>query len=485
MRVVPIVVLSSVVSIVAAAGLACGSTSSSSQASTGGDGGGAEASSPAGDGGGGGGKDGGSTPAPYPAVVPTDVPQVANAGGPVLASPKIYPVIFANDDATEVSQIEDFVSKVGATNYWKTAVKEYGVGPATGEAPIVLTAADNPPATWDDTQIQAWLLSKLNGNDPAWGTPDQNTLYALFYPASTTITIGGGGGGGGGDAGAPDAGGAGGAGGGEASCQAFGGYHSDLQLDANHNSMTVAYAVIPRCSNFPGQTTMQATTGSASHEFVEAATDPYPDYNPAYSTADNDHHYWARTLGGGGEVGDMCAQEQSSFVQFPELAYQVQRIWSNAAVKAGSDPCIPSPQGDVYVNAIPETSDEFTVTSRGQTYTYKGVSIPVGQSKTVVLDLVSSAPTSAPFTVEVIDSNQLFNPSATPVLKFALDKTQGVNGDKINLTITVASSPRGNNEAFLIVSKNGTQDHFWIGVVGTGGSGADGGSSPADAGGKD
>jgi hypothetical protein len=466
MRFLPVAVLVSLVSAVAGAGLACGSSTSSTQGAQSDDGGGAETSvTPTDAGSGGHEAEAEAEAAAFPAFVPTDFPQVANAGGHVMTAPKIYPVIFASDDATTPGQIEDFVSKLGATQYWKAAVSEYGVGAATGENPIVLTAADNPPATFDDSQIQAWLAGKLNANDPAFGTPDDNAIYALFYPAGVTITLGGGGPPPG-DGGAGDAGGGFG-GGAQTSCTAFGGYHDNIQLDAAHNTMNVAYAVIPRCSNLPGFTTIEATTSTASHEFAEAATDPYPSTDPAYATVDSNHRYWSRLLGGG-EVGDMCAQNPGSFTTFSELNYVVQRIWSNATVKTGGDPCLPVPTTEVYFNAFPEMSDTFSVTTHGGTATYKGVKIAVGASKTIPIDLYSSAATANPWTVEALDSNQLISTTAAPLLKFKFDKASGQNGDKLNLTITVVTAGRSNTEPFLLVSKLGqTQLNLWAGVVGS------------------
>ena len=134
-------------------------------------------------------------PGPFPAP-----PQVINGAAPspatVLASPKIVPVVFTDDmDATMVGQIEDFVSRVGATQYWTAATSEYGVGPATGLTPVVVV--DPAAATGNtitDAAIQTWLADILDGNDPAWPAPDANTVYALFFPSGVTITTGGGGG---------------------------------------------------------------------------------------------------------------------------------------------------------------------------------------------------------------------------------------------------------------------------------------------------
>jgi hypothetical protein len=404
---------------------------------------------------------------PYPALLPANPPQVISLGGPVMSAPKIIPVFFATDDPTTTAQIADFVSMVGQTKYWIANVAEYGGGAATGMTPIQLTSADNPPATWDDSNIQAWLANKLDTNDPAFGTPDQNTLYALFYPPGVTITIGGTTvptGDGGVESGAPDAaadtGGGGGFGGVQSSCTDFGGYHENITLDEAHGGQYVSLAVIPRCATFDMLSGLDVITGAASHEFIEATTDPQPYAIPAYVQVDDPHEYWERVLGGG-EVCDMCAQFPTSFTKFSELPYTVQRCWSNKAEKAGTDPCVPELPKEVYFNAYPELTN-VTASIEGMTASLVGVDIPVGSSKVVTLDLFSDGPT-APWTVSA--EALTGGPSSTSNLTFSFDKTTGQNGDKIQMTILVTAASERNHEEFIVTSTLGTTENIWIGFV--------------------
>lgn len=412
---------------------------------------------------------GGGTPdaadanvAPYPAELPTDFPQVVSGGGPVMATPKIVPVLFAVDDATTKTSIADFVKKVGATEYWKAATTEYGVGAGTGLDPVLLTAADDPAMTVDDSEIQTWLAGKLNADDPAFPKPDANTLYAIFYPANVTITIGGG---------APppsdagaDAGGGGGFGGVQSSCTAFGGYHQNIQLDAAHQTMNVAYAVVPRCANFGNLTGIDMVTGAGSHEMLEAVTDPFPlAMNPGYAQVDDAHIFWQGFLGGG-EVGDMCAQYASSFTKFAELPYTVQRSWSNKAESGGHDPCVPAMPGEVYFNSVPVLPDMIAFSAFGQTVNVRGVKIPAGQSKTIPLQLWSEAATTGPWTVKAVDFATARGQTAQ--LAFSFDKTSGANGDTIQMTIKVVTASKRNHESFIVISKLGGVEATWIGVVG-------------------
>src|SRR5271154_974012 len=146
MRLVPIVFFASCVSL-GAVGAACGSSNSGSPGAPG-DAGmtgdtsmeGDDSSTPASDGG----ADGAIG---YPALVPTDVPQVTTESGPVMTAPKIVPIFYAADVQTTVASLTDFTQKVGQTQYWKTITTEYGSGPATSLTPIQIT--DTLPAMYD------------------------------------------------------------------------------------------------------------------------------------------------------------------------------------------------------------------------------------------------------------------------------------------------------------------------------------------------
>ena len=343
--------------------------------------------------------------------------------------------------------------------------KEYGVGQVVGEPGIQLTSADDPPEIFDDNDIQTFLINKLQASDPAFGTPDANTIYAFFFPPNVIITQGGTSSGFPVDGGYPE----GGVDGGvpataSEGCVEFGGYHSAVQLSSG---ATIAYAVVPRCASFDGFTGMDAVTAAASHEIGETATDPL---GSAYARTDSAHSYWSTILGGG-EIGDMCAQNLGSFVKFSDLPYTVQRLWSNKAAMTGLDPCVPVPTGEVYFNTIPNMPDTLQAQGRGAdggttTIPTKGVQIAVGSSKTIELDLFSTAPTAGAWNLKLYDEYDLQLATAQQ-LTFALSQANGQNGDKIQLTITVKAAGRRNTEPFLITStlKNGTQN-IWAGLVG-------------------
>jgi hypothetical protein len=365
---------------------------------------------------------GSAFPADHPAL-----PQVVNAGGPVLASPKFIAITFPND--TLATQIADFSSKIGASAYWTSTTSEYGVGPATSMA-VQETTSPEPSVSDDD--IQTFLKSEIGKSLPE---PQTGDVYALYYPEGTTVTLQG-----------------------ETGCNSFGGYHADFALSAG---TTVTYAVLPRCpSQFSDITQLDTLTGAASHEYIEAATDPMPFANPAWSNADASGGGWA-IAGGGAEVGDMCATLGNVFSKTTDVPYLVQRSWSNAAAAASHDPCVP--QGlTPYFGAAPNlpNSASLSVTTNAK-QTVNVVSLPVGSSQTIELDLFSDADTQGTFDVSAIDLATAEG-GGDPELGFSFDNKSGKNGDKINMTVTALKKDPKGLAGFFIISTLGSNQTFWV-----------------------
>ncbi|MEO6573471.1 MAG: hypothetical protein ABIP89_06510 [Polyangiaceae bacterium] len=359
-------------------------------------------------------------------------PQALWSGGDLLQNPTIVTISFPGDDL--VDAIEDFVSSFGCTPYWQAVVGEYGVHEAIAGRPVRLTEA--APGKIDDSAIQVWLANKLEKHDPAFDPPTPDSLYAIYYPAETVITEGG-----------------------AQSCQQFGGYHNNLVLS---DGTRVAYAVMPRCSSFDSLSGIDALTGTSSHEFAEAVTDPYPSDAPAYQSPDDDHFIWGVLIGG--EVGDLCVNvNERAFFSPVGYPFFVQRTWSNVSALSGHDPCVPNAPG-AYFQAVPRLTDDVVLSGFGQTIHTKGVIIGVGGSKVIDLNLFSDAPTSA-WTVGVHDAAGYLG--LPPSLTFSLDKSSGNDGDTIHLTIfkNSANADLG-AEPFEITSRQGPRTNTYFGLVG-------------------
>jgi hypothetical protein len=376
----------------------------------------------------------GDFPASHPAM-----PRVISLGGPVMTAPKIVEITFQGDSLQ--AEIDTFMEQLaGATAYWEGATAEYGVGPLADVTSVTL--AEKPAAQLADPDVQVWLKEKILMNQVPQA--DANTIYLVYYPASTVVTMGGG------------------ALCGMTGANDFQGYHDDFAISPGKY---VTYAIAGRCpSPVAGLPEIDEVSAEASHELIEAATDPLPTDNPAYIALDPNDLAWE--LIAGPEVADMCAVNPDAFYKPTGVTDLVQRVWSNAAAAAGHDPC--QPNGSTpYFNSAPVLSDTVQIpnTVFGPLET-QGVDIPIGTSKTIELDLYSDAPTSGPWTVSAIDLSSTFFGATSPALSFSFDKTSGQNGDKLHLTITaLAAGPLGASP-FWIESDLGNVQKFWVGVVG-------------------
>jgi hypothetical protein len=376
-------------------------------------------------------------------------PQVVNDDGGVLSSPIIVAIFFNNDDPSLEPTLQEFYKGLGTSSVWKAAT-EYGVGPATTQIVELNEAApatidDTPDQQGDNTALETWLLGEITNKTLPAVTP--NTTYMINYPTGTTVTSMGN------------------------QCVDFDGYHSDMQDNDNN---LISYGVVPRCTDM-GSTTEITFTSTVTHEAIEAATDPWPDYSPAWAQADNAHLFFDEA-NDGSEVADMCENDPEAYYAFSDFPYTVQRIWSNKAALAGHDPCVPELPNTVFFNAVPELPDTGPFDYYGSTVDVSSISIPVGGTKTVYLDLYSDG--SVPdWDVTVFDLN-VFNgaPANQALLTINQTVTTGNNGDRIPVEITVKSAgdPNTNGEIqnteiFAIVSSQGLSEtapaHFWYGIV--------------------
>jgi hypothetical protein len=358
------------------------------------------------------------------------MPHVVDYGGPVLASPEFQPILFTGDPMQP--DITTFAVDLSASSYWGTIAAEYGVG-ALRSLPVVVVN-DTAPSALSDAQVQSWLASKIATSQvPA---PDGNIIYAVYYPATTVVT---------GSLGT--------------SCTDFYGYHNEGVSSA---SAAYAYAVLPRCHDSI-HADLDNVTNFTAHELLEAATDPYPSTRPAYATVDADHAVWTLVGGGESELADMCQlMPGAAYIRPSDLPFAVPRSGSNAAAAASHDPCVPAPSG-AYFNAAPVLGDAVTIPAGSSSITTLAVKVPLGQSRTIDVDLYSDAPTGGPWQVQALDVATLEGKSAA--LHLSLDASSGSNGDVLHLTITPLQQGTGGLESFYVASGLSNRSSLWVGLV--------------------
>jgi hypothetical protein len=321
-----------------------------------------------------------------------------------------------------------------------------GTDPRFGALPGTSLPDGGASADFDAGVIDA--SAPLSATASSSATAPTNAVYVLFMPSGTTVTEGGG-----------------------ASCTDFGGYHDSFYYPPNGSN--VVYAMVPRCASFgEGLNGIDAVTGAASHELIEASTDPFVGGNGnqvAYGQVDINHILWEQVLGGG-EVGDMCAQFPGVFYHPTEAsmsAFTVQRTWSNQAAAAGNDPCVPpltAAQGEpYYFNSVPNFG-EVQVNVEGQDFSTIGGTAPVNTPTTIELDLFSNASTMGEsWQVHAYDANSITTGSAA-ALVFSPPTVTGLNGDKVTMTVTNNGSG-GSTHPFILMSELGNGNYWWIGVL--------------------
>jgi hypothetical protein len=333
--------------------------------------------------------DAGSTfvEAPHPSA-----PQIQRGSGDALTNPKFVAVTWDGDSIRP--DLESLLSTIGTTTYWSQVTAEYGVGPATALTPVhVSTPA---PTTIDDSaadSVATWLQGMLDGTHPEFGTPDSSTVYVIVYPPQTTTM----------------------------SC-----YHSNIVVGATQ----VPYAVSAGCGG------TNERLYPVSHEIIEASTDPFPG-TPAYAqVADADYAYPVATAEYEAEIGDLCQVLDTKYQTVGGVV--VTTAWSNLAAQQGHDPCVPNQMNRTYFNSFPVLPDQVPIVDNlDNSHTANGLRIPIGQQKTIELDLFSDGPT-AEWTVTALDVNVAQGKPAA--LTFAFDKTQGKNGDKIHVTVSAVGT---------------------------------------------
>ena len=268
-----------------------------------------------------------------------------------------------------------------------------------------LTISDIPSGDVTDAQIQTTLDQAITaGTLPA---PDDNTLYAVYFPKGLTITLDG-----------------------SKSCAGFGAYHDAIIETQRHN---VYYLVMPDCgSSFNGMTSV------STHELVEAMTDnvPTPASSPDYPQAWNDSM--------GNEMGDLCNASGTVATDFG--TFTVQTIWDERtqACKAFS-----SDAKDFSVAVSPNV---YTVASNAPVNFTVKTTTSVGAAQSLTLSVVAPPGITATVSPTTIMSGATAaltitatNPSASTGLQVVVraDATSGsvVQTHTAALLLTTSSAP--------------------------------------------
>jgi hypothetical protein len=245
---------------------------------------------------------------------PTLLPDLTDHSGPVMAHVQLVPIFYTGD--ADITALTGFSQWIVGSQWLKAVGADYGVD--TGAMLQAVTRPDTAPAMIDDSDIVGNLYAGLaDGSLPKPSGNLADALYMFHFPATTTVTAGS-----------------------SKSCVDFGGYHNS----ARRGGVEVSYAVIASCSGFvDGLSDLENREVVASHELIEAATDPVPNNHPGFQL-DDPTNPWS---GFGSEVADLCQRADTTEI-VRESGFVAQRSWSIAAASAEQDPCVPGANANYF-----------------------------------------------------------------------------------------------------------------------------------------
>jgi hypothetical protein len=376
----------------------------------------------------------------YPAF-PTATGTLHYNGGYVMKAPVITTITYAGD--RNADKFEAFGDQVGASDYWKAVAAEYGVGPATSGPGHHIRLTTTPPAEIAAAEVEGLVASKLKDlASSGWPAPTVDSLYMVYLPSTTKLRMFGG----------------------TTACSAgVGGYHSTTPVAG----IDVPYAVMVYCAR-PGASEADAMISVGSHELGEAATDPQVRTRAGWRGFDDPFMVWEVWNDFQNENGDACEFFRDSFIVGPtEFPFSVQRQWSNAAAKAGKDPCVPAQEAS-YFSVVPlpleDVTADMTPFGGASRFKTKGIHVDIGSSKDVALGFWSSGPTDE-WTIDVLPGNPLISKwdddNVTATLPYG---NKGKNGNKTILRISVEAEPTkfkgGSILTITSTSSTGTEHYY-------------------------
>ena len=344
-------------------------------------------------------------------LIARSLPRVVYRGGPYLRRPRVVTVTFKGDDPALVSRLEQFGALITRTRWWREVTGGYcahGECIGEGRPGTYVRLAEVLPDRVRDVDVEELLAreAKAGRLDPL----DADTLLLVYLPAGVRLS----------DAFVPRYCGEG--------PRAF---HRALKLGESK----VAYAVLPRCS---GEADLTAT---ASHEILEAATNPDPSRRGfAFERSPSSAGFTAA----GVEPVDPCGLLVSGTHLTTESGFVVQRAWSNRRASQGRDPCVPARGDQPYVALIPR-QPAVRLTREGE-------------SATITLDATSDRPAPAWITTVFDLSRQQ---GGDLCLEVSLSKFEVTAGQTADLNITLRNRSAGRTCLALIVSTLGEHSHAW------------------------
>jgi hypothetical protein len=348
-------------------------------------------------------------------LIAARLPQVAYRGGPYLSNPRLVTITFPGDPSA--TALERFGQVLPSSRWWREAVEAYCtptgdcIGDGRPAEPVRL--AERPPAQVHAAEIVGLLARRARADD--LGPIDDQTLLLAYLPPGIVMVD---------ERGTPYC-----AGGPRAVHSAF-----------PWGPRRIPYAVIPRCSD------ESETTATASHEILEATTNPNP-AQPGFAFDPAGPELAFTTAGV--EPVDPCGLITSDTHRAVESGFTVQRAWSNRAAARGHHPCGPGPTDRPYLALIPDRPT---------------VRLPdIGATTTITLTAAADCPVDR-WEITALDLTATHD--GGHYLETTLDRGTVTPGDTATLTLTVrALHPSRQTVVALLSTRDGQTDLWPLAVI--------------------
>ena len=270
---------------------------------------------------------GSSTEPSLPATGNGRFPTLLNGGGRLLTPLRLVVVVAANDSLRD--SLFAFAKALPTSQWWPQVATSYGVSP-TATAFTVSGPAIAPGTQLGLADVFAYVQTAAI--DSAGFSPDGRTVYLIFLPPGVACT-------------------------GSVRCAINSAFHV---IFGNSDAL----ALVPRNQSL-AHSMMEEMTLLASHEIIEAATDPLGNaWRLVSGTPPWTGSPWGLDDGGTFEENaDMCED-----TRYLDGGFYYQRIFTNQAAALGGDPCVPT---------IPTPYFNVTTTKDWYATTTGDVNVPV------------------------------------------------------------------------------------------------------------
>jgi hypothetical protein len=269
------------------------------------------------------------SPSPDAAVVAFEpaphasLPLVIGHSNTVLSHVELVTITYS--DYALRDDVEAFGDAVIDSAWYNLVGAEYNVFGGTQATKVELGPA---PASLSRSEIEAQIQQVLSAAAP--GTINSNVLYMLYVPPTVLRGTG------------------------LVDVRSF---HEILL----HDRVRVPIAVV--LDNGAG---LDATTVTAAHLLIDAATNPYDPPNDGYYADPPETDPWTLVAG---EVADLCEGEAPVPLD-DQLRFMVPRVYSNRAAANGDPPCKPFAPDDSWSDVTAEPPQIQTI-PRGGSVTFE------------------------------------------------------------------------------------------------------------------